>query len=792
MKKTTYFIFCFIIISLIGKAQKPLLQWVKTMGGSGVNASASFISLDNSNNVYATGYFTGTVDFDPGIGVTNLTTAGGQDAYIVKLDATGNFVWAKSFGGTGNDFSQCVAIDATGNIYLTGNYTGTVDFDAGVGVFNLVSVGLADMFISKLDASGNFVWAKSMGGTNNEYSNSIAVDASGNIIAAGNYAGTADFDPNAGTVNLVSVGGDDLFVVKLDASGNFVWAKSMGGIGSEWGDSVVLDDSGNIYTTGNYAQTADFDPNAGTANLTTAGMDDIFVSKLDASGNYVWAKSMGGLLTDFANGMNVDASGNVYTIGNYEGTADFDPSAGVANLTTAGTGDIFISKLDANGNFIWAKSMGGTLSDYGGDVKIDLAGNVYSIGFFAATADFDPSAATSNLISAGDNDIFISKLDINGNFVWVKSIGGTGTDNAASICIDPLGKIIYTAGKFSGTVDFDPNAGTKNITSIGTSDIFVHRMLQCDLKTISGNISNSTAGNVILYKYIPALTQWDSVTFTPYTSTYNFGLIDSSSYVLKAVPTATNEQVTYFGNAISWQSATVVNHGCMTNSTNTIAVQSFTSFGFGTGSLSGTITQTIGFGSGERSSGDGFKPTAPGNPIGGIIVKGGRNPGGQMFAQTVTDINGQYTLGNIPDGTNYFILVDFPGLDTNLTYHRDLIAGNNQLTGLDFTVDSIYVNPIPYFAGVHDLNVFEHQLSMYPNPTSTQVNIDYNLKTTSVVSVELFDIAGRSVKTLLPLTTQTADKYKNNFQLANLNSGIYFIKVKINETESVVKLFVTN
>jgi hypothetical protein len=163
-----------------------------------------------------------------------------------------------------------------------------------------------------------------------------------------------------------------------------------------------------------------------------------------------------------------------------------------------------------------------------------------------------------------------------------------------------------------------------------------------------------------------------------------------------------------------------------------------------------------------------------------------------MFTQTTTDpVTGTYTLSNIPDGTNYFILVDIPGLDTNLTYHRDLTAGNNHLTGLDFTVDSIFVNPIANSVGLHDLNIQEHQLVVYPNPASSLINIDYDLKTNSTVSIELFDIVGRSVKTLLSSTTQTVDKYKNVFQLTDLNSGVYFIKLKINDTESTVKLFVT-
>ena len=163
-----------------------------------------------------------------------------------------------------------------------------------------------------------------------------------------------------------------------------------------------------------------------------------------------------------------------------------------------------------------------------------------------------------------------------------------------------------------------------------------------------------------------------------------------------------------------------------------------------------------------------------------------------MFTQTTTDpLTGAYTLSGIPDGTNYFILVDIPGLDTNLTYHRDLSAGNNQITGLDFTVDSIFVNPIPNMVGIKELSIQDNQIMIYPNPTYNQLNINYHLNENSKVSIELFDIAGKLVKTLLPLTSQTADKHKNNFLLTNIDLGIYFIKLKINNKETVVKLFIT-
>src|ERR1035437_9575750 len=132
-----------------------------------------------------------------------------------------NFLWAKSMGGTGNDIGYSIALDASGNVYTTGYFYGTVDFDPGAGTFNLTSAGNYALFISKLDASGNFVWAKQIGGTSSgALGQFISLDASGNIYTTGCFFGTVDFDPGAGTSNLTSSSTNDIFVSKLDASGN--------------------------------------------------------------------------------------------------------------------------------------------------------------------------------------------------------------------------------------------------------------------------------------------------------------------------------------------------------------------------------------------------------------------------------------------------------------------------------------------------------------------------------------------------------------------------------------------
>ena len=260
-------------------ANAQALQWAKSMGGA-YNVYAISIALDGSGNVYTTGSFEGTVDFNPGAGFYNLTS-GIKSIFISKLDAFGNFVWAKAMGAvSGDGQSRSISLDASGNVYTTGSFMGTVDFDPGAGVANLTPSGIYDIFISKLDASGNFVWAKAMGGTGSEsVGGSIALDGSGNVYTAGSFLGTVDFDPGAGLANLTSAGYGDIFISKLDASGNFVWANAMGGSGGEESYSIALDGSGNVYATGVFSDTADFDPGAGVANLTSAGGLDIFVAK---------------------------------------------------------------------------------------------------------------------------------------------------------------------------------------------------------------------------------------------------------------------------------------------------------------------------------------------------------------------------------------------------------------------------------------------------------------------------------------------------------------------------------
>jgi hypothetical protein len=454
--------------------------WARAMGGGEAGTSQENvwrIAVDSAGNVYTVGYFYGTADFDPGPGTANLTSVGAYDVFISKLDSGGNYVWARSFGGPALEYGFGLAVDASGNVYTSGKFVGTVDFDPGPGTAILNGLGVSDIFISKLDNNGNYVWARSMGGVSGQgFSHGIAVDPSGNVYTTGFFTGTVDFNPGTGTFNLMAGSNTDIFVSKLTGDGVFVWAKAMhGSPAAGYGYDITLDPSGNVYTTGYFYGTIDFDPGTGTANLMSAGGSDIFISKLNNDGNHVWARTIGGASGDAGRQIDVDSTGAVYTTGYFRDIVDFDPGSGISNLASAGGIDIFISKLDNNGNYVWARSMGGNFDDYGNGLDLDDSGNVVATGFFMDTVDFDPGPGVNNLVSAGGDDIFISKLDNSGNFLWAKGMGGTLDDGGIDIAVDTSGAI-HTTGFFMGTVDFDPGPGNTSLSCAGQSDIFIVKL----------------------------------------------------------------------------------------------------------------------------------------------------------------------------------------------------------------------------------------------------------------------------------------------------------------------------
>ncbi len=332
-------------------------------------SDGSSIKVDAAGNNYSTGFFTGTANFDLGVSNFSLTSTGGYDGYILKLDSSGNFIWAKKLGGSSTDYGMGLATDGQTNVYVTGEFQGTVDFDPGTASFPLTSTGLNDAFVIKLDTSGNFKWARKMGSDSIDFALTIALDPSGNVLTTGYFTKSGDFDPGSNTFTMSALRKKDVFISKLDGAGNFMWAKQIGGIGGISGLvylSLVTDASGNVYTTGAFRDTADFDPGPSSYNLISGGQYDMFISKLDVSGNFVWAKRIGDNTSygEGGTGIAVDASGNIFTTGYFGLTVDFDPDAGVFNLTSHGEWDMFVHKMSVPGSGIDNHEWGTQLTIY--------------------------------------------------------------------------------------------------------------------------------------------------------------------------------------------------------------------------------------------------------------------------------------------------------------------------------------------------------------------------------------------------------------------------------------------
>lgn len=452
-------------------------NWLDGFRCGGTGADRGFgISSDGQGCSYLCGTFEGTV-FLGGIAQASV---GLSDILVAKLDYDGRWLWASRAGSTGFDGAQAIATDAAGNSYVVGEFSGTASF----GPHRLTSKGGTDAFVAKLDSNGNWLWARSGGGPATEHGWAVGIDGSGNCQVAGSFEGTADFNG----AKLYSNGGADVFVLRLNTNGDWQGQRGYGGTGDEYAHAIATDGGGNVVVAGYFTDPVLF----GGTWLTSKGSHDVFVAKLDLIGNCLWARSAGGTMGDEAYGIAVDDSANCYLTGEFVGTARY----GTTDLVSAGISDIFIAKLDGEGNWAWARRAGGAGFERGGGINTDGDGNVVVSGSFQETASF----GTSQLTSKDETyDVFAVHLDAAGNWRWVLGSGGKGDELCKGISVDGQG-IVHVAGYFLfGEATF----GSKTLTSVGDPDMFVAKLSSRPIPRAPQNLTASRNGNNILLQWSP-------------------------------------------------------------------------------------------------------------------------------------------------------------------------------------------------------------------------------------------------------------------------------------------------
>jgi hypothetical protein len=358
--------------------------------------------------------------------------------------------WVSIGGSVQSEIAKCLTYDTNHNLYVVGTFGDSVFSGSN----KLYSHGGVDIFIAKYDSAGNLLWSRSGGGPGNDgdFNMGVAFDNSDNIHIACRSTGNITFEQTTLVGDY-----DNMTLLKYDSNGNLIYARIYGGNSYDAASDIDIDSQGNVYVTGGFHTTLNF----GSVVLSGLGHGDIYLAKFNPQGTIIWARQAGGVSYDNSGGVAADEFGNVYITGYYTGNGMF----GTVPVTSDGTADGFIAKYDSSGAIQWVKTMNGTGTfESGNRIDVDAFGNIYQVCQFADSV----TIGSNTFVSHGMYDICLSKLDSNGNFIWLKNYGGTGDDFGFDIRVVENGDHFLT-GSFSDTCYFDSDT----LVSNGGSDIFV-------------------------------------------------------------------------------------------------------------------------------------------------------------------------------------------------------------------------------------------------------------------------------------------------------------------------------
>jgi len=495
----------FMIIIVQSYSQTKTLEWHYRLGGTGTDYGVA-TAIDSDENIYDVAIFNGTASI-----VFNLTftSRGGSDILIRKSTSLGIRQWIRQLGSTGADIVTSIGVDISDNVYVIGTYTDSLYLD---NQFLLSGHnGSTSSFILKLSSSGTMLWVNPIHSTTVVELSQLTVDSPDELLISGNFEGTVTLND---TLSINSQGGQDVMMLKVNGlSGDIIYHKHIGSPDQEFVNQHARDNQNNIYLLGNFRSLIDLNPGSGTFLANSNGQTDIFLVKLNSMGEFLWARTFGGIDFDDGHSLATDADRNVVITGRFSEIISFGSFEHV--LQSNGGTDIFLTKLNENGQTQWARKIGGSQNDQGSVVKIGQKNIIYLGGLFRQTVDFNPKIQFSNnSTSLGGTDGFIGLYNYDGTYNEHFTFGGQANDFVSDFVIRGNGEIISTGG-FSSIVDFDPSSGVVNIFSSGGLDGFLWSVFVCVnpyLKSIHVEKDMLCFGERVMIEitegYLNDATQW--------------------------------------------------------------------------------------------------------------------------------------------------------------------------------------------------------------------------------------------------------------------------------------------
>lgn len=537
MKMSTVFIQAVLIGCILHQETIAQISHVWTNGiGSNNNDETQDIATDGFGYIYATGSFLldATVSSSDSI-IEEISSEGGSDIFVAKYSTAGALDWALQIGGPQTDAGTTIAVDAGGNIYISGVFSDAVDFDPGAGVALAEAKGLTDIFLLKLNSTGEFQWLITGGDDFSDDGRALELDSDGYIYLTGGFRDSLVLTGIFGTTILVSNSGTtDVFLAKFDEDGNAIWGKRFGGSATDNVNDLTIKDD-RIILCGEFGSNIDLDASGATDSYTSAGLNDIFLTTYTTDGDYVWGDTFGSNSVDISHALDADFDGNIYLTGNFWNTVNFNTDGGTTNVTSISESDIFLAKFDSEGNNLWAISTGGPGSDESLALTTDITGSTIISGAFSGSVDFDPGIGEWEITSGGYFDIFLVKFGPDAILLEAGSFPSPYSCYGLTLTTDVYANLL-AGGKFQLTVDFDPGIGEFEYDGEGGMDAYICKYSYCLPYSFSSE-ATICAGEVYEFEEIEFFE----------TGTYTINYISAegcdSSYTLSLIVTEVNTDV---------------------------------------------------------------------------------------------------------------------------------------------------------------------------------------------------------------------------------------------------------